>query len=139
MRLRFKERDPYASFSLSLTGDGNDAESIQIYFSVWNEGNVTYSLHKARIRSGGGLSVPHVVIEETIAERERLPSALNNHDWSRGGRLTLKREGRRMQFFVNDKFIQEFSVSQFPVMKTSVGSAFKSIVEITSIQARSRL
>ena len=41
-----------------------------------------------------------------------------------------------MQFFVNDGFVKEFSVSRFPVRQIGVGAAFKSRVLITSIEGR---
>lgn len=48
----------------------------------------------------------------------------------------MKREGREMQFFINDIFINKFRVSTFPVVKTAVSVAFASKVAITSIEAR---
>ena len=136
VRFQVERRSPSAALTFGLTGGGTDAEAVDVFFEVWDEGNVTYSLSKGRVRSGGALAVPHGITEETIAERERLPSALQNQDWSKGGKLTLKREGGRMQFFVNESFVKEFSVSRFPVTKIGLGAAFKSRVVVTSIEAR---
>lgn len=136
VRFQIRERHPSASLYFDLTGGGTDAESVHVFFNVWEEGNVTYSLSRDRVRSGGGLAVPHAVSEDRIADREQLPSALKHHDWSKGSKLTLKREGGRMQFFVNDGFVKEFGVSRFPVMQVGVGAAFKSKVVITSIEGR---
>lgn len=138
VRFRIEEQHPSASLQYNLTGDGTDAESVDVYLSVWNEGNVVYSLTKGRVRSGGGLPVPHLITEETVAEREQLPAAIQDQDWTQGNKLTLKREGGHMQFFVNGMFVKEFSVSRFPVVKTSVGAAHASKIVITSIEARTR-
>ncbi|MBI5895020.1 MAG: hypothetical protein HZB24_03085 [Desulfobacterales bacterium] len=136
MRSQIAERHPSASLTFNLTGGGDDAESIDVFFDVWDQGNVTNSLTRGRVRTGGGLAVPHAVSEETIAQREQLPSALKAHDWSKGFKLTLKREGGRMQFFVNDGFVKEFGVSRFGVMNIAVGAAFKSKIVVTSIEGR---
>ena len=138
VRFRIEERNPSSSLQFGIRGGGNDAESVDVIFTVWRGDNVTYSLTKGRVRSGDGLSVPHYITEERIAEREQLPLVIKNHDWSKGSTLTLKREGGGIQFFVNGTFVKEFSVSRFPAMKTSVGAAFKSKVVITSIEARTR-
>jgi len=139
VRFKMEARNPSSSLSIELTGGGSDAESVDVFFDVWDEGNVTFTLTKGRVRSGGGLSVPHGITEETIAEREQIPPALKDHDWSKGSMLTLKREGGRMQFFVNGGFVREFGVTRFPAMKISVGAAFDSKVVITSIEARTRV
>lgn len=136
VRFQIQERHPSASLNFDLVGGGTDAESVNVFFDVWDEDNVTYTLNRGRVRSGGGLPVPHAITEETFANREQLSSALKNHDWSKGGKLTLKREGGHMQFFVNDGFVKEFSVSRFPVTKISIGAAFKSKVVVTSIEGR---
>ena len=136
VRFQIEERHPSAVLSFALVGGGTDAESVDVYLEVWDEGNVTYTLTRGRVRSGGGLPVPHAVVEETIAERTQLSSALKAHDWSKGSKLTLKREGGRMQLFVNDEFVKEFSVSRFPAAKLSLGAAFKSKIVITSIEGR---
>jgi hypothetical protein len=138
VRFQIEERKPSSLLTFNLTAGGADAESVDVYFDVWDEGNVTYTLTKGRVRSGGGLSMPHGVTEATIADREQLPFALKDHDWSKGSTLTLKREGGLVQFFVNGGFVKDFYVSRFPVMKTSVGAAFESKVVITSIEARTK-
>jgi hypothetical protein len=136
-RFRIEARHPSTALKIDLTGGGADAESVSAYFYVWDDDNVTYTLTLNRVRSGGDLAVPHVITEETFAEREKLPLALyEGHDWSKGCKLTLKREGGQMQFFVNDKFVKQFRVSLFPLMKMSVGVAFESRIVITSIEAR---
>ena len=136
VRFKIEEPNPSSALSLKLTGDGNDAESIDVYFDFWGPGNVDYSLSKGRVRSGGGLAVPHAITEETIAERVKAPAGILNHDWAQGGKLTLKREGLEMQFFINDVFVRRFQVSTFQVAKTSIGVAFASKVTITSIEGR---
>ena len=136
VRFMLVERHPSAALNFDLTGGGTDAESVNIYFDVWDKSSVTYSINKGRVRSGGGLGVPHFIREEIIAAREQLSSTLKNHDWSKGSKLTLKREGGSMQFFVNGQFVKNFTVSRFPVTKISIAAAFKSKVVITSIEAR---
>ncbi len=138
--LRFKllERQPSASLNFDLTGSGSDAESLNIFFTVWNDDSIAYTITKGRVRSGGGLAVPHGITEETIVEREQLSSDFKDHDWSKGSELSLKREGGNMQFFVNDRFVREFAVSLFPIAKISIAAAFKSKVLITSIEAREK-
>lgn len=138
VRFKIEERNPSSSLRIGLTGSGTDAETIDLYFNVWDQGNVVYSLSKGRVRSGGDLSVPHQITEETVAEREQLSSAFQNQDWQQGNKLTLKREGGKIQFLVNDMFIIESSVSGFPVTKVSVGAAHPSKVVVTSIEGRTR-
>ena len=69
VRFQIERRNPSASLSFDVTGSGTDAESVKVYFDVWDNDNVTYSLERGRVRSGGGLPIPHVVTEETIASR----------------------------------------------------------------------
>jgi hypothetical protein len=137
VRFRIESRDPSAVLELKLSGSGTDANAVDLYFELWDENNVTYSLQMGRIRSGG-LPVPNVINEETIAEREQLPAAIKSHDWSKSSKLTLKREGGEMQFFVNDEYVKAFGVSLFPVERIHVGAAFPSAIVITSIEARTK-
>lgn len=136
LRFQIEERNPSSGITVNLAGGGNDAESIDVYLDVWEQGNVTYSLTRGRIRSGGGLAVPHVITEEIYADRSQVPAAVKQHNWTQGGKLTMKRDGGDMQVFINDVFVKEFRVSTFPVVKTSVGVVFASKVVFTSAEAR---
>ncbi|CAN5332930.1 hypothetical protein BH23BAC1_BH23BAC1_17920 [soil metagenome] len=138
VRFIVEEKQPSASIHFTLIGSGNDAEMVDLFFNIWNNESVVYTLTKGRLRSGGGLNVPHAITEETIAEREQLPPSLRNQDWSKVNKFTLKREGGKMHFFVNDIFVDEFNVSRFPVEKTSIGAAHQSKVFVTSIEGRTR-
>ncbi len=138
VRFRIEERSPSASLHVSFAGAGDDAETIDVYLSIWRDDNVTYTLNKGRVRSGEGLAVPHVVTEAVIAEREQLPPAVRDQNWSTGSELTLKREGGQMQFFVDDQFVKAFDVSLFSVEEVSIGAAQKSTIVVTSIEFRVR-
>jgi hypothetical protein len=137
VRFRIERRNPSASLHLTLVGEGPDADAVDAFLDVWDQDNVTYTLAKGRVRSGGGLGVPHAVTDETFAEREQVPPTVKAHDWSMGSKLTLKREAGRMQFFVNDNFVREFSVPRFPIRKLGVAAAFDSMIVLTSVEARS--
>lgn len=138
VRFRIEERSPSAALHVRFSGAGNDAEAIDAYVSVWRDDRVTYTLNKARVRSGEGLAVPHVVTERVVADRVELPSEVSGSDWAAGGELTFKREGGVMQFFVNDTFVEEFDVSLFPVEGISLGAAFESTITITSMEFRGK-
>ena len=70
-----------------------------------------------------------------IAERVLLPASIAAHNWSVGGKITLKREGGRMTFFVNDESIRDFAIAWLPFNQIGLGAAFPSTIEITSIEA----
>lgn len=133
---RIAERETNASLNLSLTGTGSDAEIVNVFVTVWETGRPVYTLTKGRRRSGGGLAVPHVITEETIAERNNLPAALSNHDWSSGNKLTLKREGGQAHLFLNGHLVDEFTLSRFLVGRLGISAAWDSKFVITSIVAR---
>lgn len=135
---RLHEELPTA-LNFNLTGGGVEAPSIKLYLSFWEKDKTTYSITKDLVRSGNGLPIPYVVRSESVASREKLPvSGFKSHNWIKGGKLTIKREGGNIQLFVNDKFIKQFSASLFSVKKISVGAAFESKVIISSIEARVR-
>lgn len=138
VRFRIVERNPSSSLSIELAGGGPDANSVAVYFDVWEQGNVTYSIETRRIRAGS-LPVPHAIREQSIAQREQLRPELKLHDWSNDSKLTLKRDGGEMQFFVNDHIVRAFPVPVFPVELIGVGAAFRSAIEVTLIEARTRI
>lgn len=138
VRFRIEERNPSAALHVQFSGAGEDAEAVDVYFSVWRDDRATYTLNKARVRSGEGLAVPHVITESVVADRVELPPEVVDSDWSAGGEITLKREGGEMQFFVNDTFIKGFDVSLFPIEEISLGAAFESTITVTSIEFRGR-
>jgi trypsin-like peptidase len=137
VRFRITEKNPSTALSLNLLGTGDDADSVDAYLELWSSENATYTLYKGRVKRTG-LPVAHSVTEEVLAERVALPSSIAAHSWSQGGKITLKREGGKMAFFVNDEFIKDFAVSLFPFNEIGLGVAFPSTVEITSIEARIR-
>ena len=136
LRFRIEERAPSAALNLRLQGVGDDADALKLFFSVWDDDHATYSIQKARVRSGGGLGVPHLVTEEEVASRVDLPDPVQAHDWASGSELTLKRVGGEMQFFVNDQFVRDFPVAAFPVSKMALGAAFAAKIVVTSIEIR---
>jgi hypothetical protein len=136
LRFRIERSNPATSLSFGLAGGGADAEQAEVFLHVGEAGDLRYTVYKGRLRSGSGLPVTHAITEERIAEDEQLPPALKDHDWLQGSKLTLKREGGSMQFFVNDEFVREFPVSKFPVRNVSVGVAGDSTVVVTSLEAR---
>lgn len=131
----FQNKFP-ASLHFQITGGGIETSSVGLYLTVWNKDKVTYSLTKDLVRSGNGLPIPYVVRSEKISSRERLSNDFKDHNWSKGSKLTLKREGGRLQLFVNDGFVKQFPASLFPVQKIGIGAAFASRVVVTSIEAR---
>jgi hypothetical protein len=137
MKFRVESRSPSAVISFELSGAATDADDVNVYLELWNENSATYSITKGRVKSGA-LPVPHAIPEESIAERAQLSAGIKSHDWSKGGKITMKREGGEMQLFVNDIYVNDFRVSVFPVQLISVGAAFNSTVVITSIEARAR-
>jgi trypsin-like peptidase len=138
MKFRVESRNPSAVVSLELSGAATDADDVNVYLELWNQNSATYSITKGRIRSGA-LPVPHAIPEESIAERAELPAVIKSHDWSKGGKITLKREAGEMQLFVNDIYVKDFHVSVFPVDRLGVGAAFSSTILITSIEARTKM
>lgn len=131
LRFRIKERNPSAVLSLGLASAGQDADYVKAYLDVWSSENVTYSLEKGRIKDNF-----YVIRENSIAEREQVPVEIRGHDWANGATVTLKRQGGIMQFFVNGSFVRAFPISRFRVSRLSLGAAFKSTLEVTSIEAR---
>ncbi len=135
---RFHDKLPTA-LQFEIAGGGDEAPSIELFLSLWDKNKATYSITKSLVRSGNGLGVPHVVRSEVIASREKLSvSDSKNHNWTKGSKLTIKREGGNIQLFVNDSFIKQFPAPLFPVKKISIAAAFESKVIITSIEARVR-
>lgn len=135
LRFRIEEQDSDASINLTLENTGDYAERVDLYFSVWGSGEVNYTLTKGHVRRKEG-EVPHVVRDETVAEREEPASSIQQHDWSTGSELTLKRTGGNMQFFINDHFVKEFDTSVFRIKGISVGAAHPSTIHITSLELR---
>jgi len=138
VRFRIAEKNPSASLNLTLEVSGDDADRVDAYFDLWSDEKASYTLNKSKVKRAG-LAVPHVVTEEMIAERVALPASMAAHQWFSGGKITLRREGGKMAFFVNDEFVKEFTISLVPFNELGLGVAFPSTVEITSIEARTKL
>ena len=64
-----------------------------------------------------------------------LPASIVAHNWFDGGKITLKREGDRMTFFVNDEFVRDVAITMVPFSEIGLGAACASTIEITSIEA----
>jgi hypothetical protein len=135
-KYRIEEHQSDSGLGINLIGRGNDADIVSIYVYVWDSGKSVYTVNKGRRRSGGGLTVPHVITEDTVADRKDLPSAFTGRDWSSGNTLTLMRQGGRAQLFVNGQLVEQFALSRFPVGRLGVSAAWKSKVVVTSIIAR---
>ncbi len=135
LRFRIEEQSSDASINLTLENTGDYAERIDLYFSVWGSGEVNYTLTKGHVRREEG-KVPHVVRDETVADRAEPASNVQQHNWSTGSELTLKRTGGQMQFFINDHFVREFNTSVFPIKAISIGAAHPSKIVITSVEIR---
>lgn len=133
VRFRVEERAPSAALQVQLTGAGNDADYIALYLELWTDHNVTFSIDKGWIKDGH-----YQTRDRMIAERQRLPPNIPYQDWSRGAKITLKREGGKAEFFVNDGYVIEFAVPRFTVASIHVSAAFPSKVVITSIEGRTR-
>jgi len=131
---RIAERNPSASLHLKLVGTADDAHSVDVFLDVWSEQRATYSLEEGRLKRAD-LLVPLQEREEMIAERLLLPASIVAHNWSDGGKITLKREGSTMTFFVNDAFVRDFAITMVPFDEIYIGAAFPSTIEITSIEA----
>lgn len=136
-RFRIEERGPNAALNWTLEETGPAADRVDVVVSVWGDDRATYTLTKDRVKTEG-LAVPHVVTEAVVAERASLPADLRAHDWSTGSELTLKRSGGEMQFFVNDRHVDTFDVSLFPVGEMHLSAAFESKIVVTSIECRVR-
>ena len=136
-RFRIEERGPSAALNWTLEETGPAADRVDVVVSVWGDDRATYTLTKDRVKTEG-LAVPHVVTEAVVAERASLPADLRAHDWSTGSELTLKRSGGEMQFFVNDRHVETFDVSLFPVGEMHLSAAFESKIVVTSIECRVR-
>ena len=130
-RFRILKRNPSAALSFGISGSDKDADYVKVYLDVWSDQNVTYSAESGRIKDSF-----YVVRERAISERETVRDEISRNDWSKGGTLNIMRDGGVMRLFVNEIFLKEFPVSRFPVAKISVGAAFASTIQITSIEAR---
>lgn len=135
VRFRVTERNPSATLSVELSGREEDADSLEAWLELWGEQSATYSLLKGRVRRAG-LPIAHHVTEQSIADRASLPASIAAHRWSGGGKITLKREGGMMAFFVNDEFIRSFGVPLFAYNQIGLGASFRCTVVVTSIEAR---
>lgn len=133
LRFRMLERSPGSSLMLELVGSGNDADGLLVYFTVEDPHPANYSIIKGRLKDNF-----YLLTEETLADRLPLPPDLQNRDWSAGNKLQLKRDGGTLYFFVNDAFVTQFPVPVAPLARLGLGAAFKSRVEITSIESRVR-
>jgi hypothetical protein len=131
MHFRVDERTTSVGLQMELTGPGQDADYVEIFFELWDQNNVTYSLDKGWIKDGH-----YLTRDKLIAERQQLPTNLKAHDWSKGTKITLKREGGKAQFFVNDGYVADFPVTLFPVAKIYIAAAWPSKIAITSIEGR---
>lgn len=127
-----------SALKIIMSGSGTEADLINLYLSVWDKNKVTFSITKDLVRSGNGLPIGYVVRSEKIASREQLPNTLKNHKWTKNSKLTIKREGGNLYFFVNDKLVKKFFASVFTVDKIDIGAAFESKVVLTSIEGRIR-
>ncbi len=94
VRFRVAERMPSAMLNVTLEGRQEDADRLDAYMELWSEQNVTYSLSKGRVKRAG-LPVANIVREENVADRVSLPASIAAHNWSEGGKITLKRKGGR--------------------------------------------
>ncbi len=134
VRFRILERHPSASLNFELGGTGDDAHAVNVFLDVWSDQKADYTLEEGLLKRAG-LPMTHYVVEERLAERTPLAASIVAHNWSDGGKITLKREGGRMAFLVNDELIKDFAVTPLPFDEIALGAALPSTIEITSIEA----
>lgn len=130
---RIAERHSEAAFHLELLGSGPQADYLSVFLDISDIANATYTLDKGWIKDQH-----YLTRDKLIAERAPLAPAIATSDWSKPSKISLKREGGVMQFFVNDLLVREFPVTIFTVANVSVEAAFPSKIVVTSLEGRVR-
>jgi hypothetical protein len=134
VKFRVVEGDP--TIEMQLSGSGDSYESVTVYLSHLGK-QVSYHLDKGRVK-GTGAPGGHEITSESIVERAFVSPTVAAADWDKGGKITLKRDGDKMDFFLNDEFLQEFPASSYAYTTLYVAAAQKSTVEITGAEVRTR-
>jgi len=131
MWFQIEEMNPSATLILFLNSSGQkNIDTVEVFLTVWDQGNVTYSITTSNVNDINQYP------KEFIAEEVQLSPNLAANNWTRGGKLTIKREGGGMQFFVNGTYVTDFPVSLFTVAEVGVGAGRPSKISITLIEAR---
>jgi hypothetical protein len=131
MWFHIEERNPSATLILFLNAEGQkNVDTIEVFFTVWDQSSVTYSITTSNVNDINQYP------KEFIAEEVQLPANLAASNWTRDGKLTIKREGGVMQFFVNSTYITDFPVTLFTFTEIGVGAGHPSKISITLIEVR---
>ncbi len=133
VRFQIIDRRPLAFLQFhTAAAMGPDADSLGVAL-WWNGSTLAYTVEKGRIRGAS------MIVEQTIADREPLPAPFSEHDWSQGSKLTLRREGGEIHLFLNDRPVKTFPCPVFTPERLAILASFPSAIEVTSIEARTRM
>lgn len=120
-----------SSLSITLSDDGNDYSQFNFIFSIWEQGSLTFSILEYWVEQNF-----YAHLKNRIAERAVVPQHLSSVDWTKENKLSVKREGTQIGFYLNGHLLQSFQSSIFEIKKLNVSIAFKSRVLLTSVEAR---
>lgn len=117
--------------SITLSDAGDDYSQLVFYFDIWDSGSLNFSINENDVDDDF-----YVKLKRKVADRTSVPVNLSSVDWTKGNRLSVKREGNSISFYFNGHLLKSFYSSIFDIKKVGVGLAFKSKILLTSLEAR---
>lgn len=126
---KFKVLSGSPSISLNLSNAGTNYTSFDFYYSISNEHD-TFSISENWVKNNF-----YVNRVKEIAQTQRVPSHLDNTNWSNTNTFTINRTGNQISFYLNNTLIKSFPATFFNLKQFSIGIAGKSKVNIISVEA----
>lgn len=115
----------------TLADDGASFYAFHFYVELWENAPPTFTSELSFTNNG------YAQTSKQFANRQKIPDCVASKiNLSGSNHLAVKRENETVTFYLNDYALQTFQTAVFPVRKITVGLAFKSTVDITSIEAK---
>lgn len=115
----------------TLADDGASFYALHFYVELWENAPPTFTSELSYTNNG------YAQTSKQFANRQKIPDCVASKiNLGGSNHLAVKRENETVTFYLNNYALQTFQTAVFPVRKIAVGLAFKSTVDITSIEAK---
>jgi hypothetical protein len=124
-----KEGSPVIQYTLA--DDGASFYAFHFYVELWENAAPTFTSELGYTNNG------YAQMSKQFANRQKIPACVvSKINLSGSNHIAVKRENETVTFYLNNYPLQTFQSAVFPVRKIAVGLAFKSKVDISSIEAK---
>jgi len=126
-----RREDCSLNITLSDSDSARGYSQLDFFLDLWQSSAPTFSIYENWVEKDFNVS-----IRRRFAERMMMKQALSATNWGIPNKLSIKREGNNVWFYLKGEEVYSFQSPTFPVKKLGIGLSFKSKVLLRSVVAK---